>query len=185
MSEKDNSRKKLSTTQIILIVGLTVLVAAVLGVGGLIISRMGEPNSAVTPSISSSGPAFGTGALVATADNATDMIAEIDRKAREGTYEVTMKMVWTFPDGSSPASDAYAANSESNHRPIYFDITMEDGTVIYTSPEIPVGMGIEDITLDVPLEKGSYPCVCTYHLLNDDKTELSSVSVALQIDILA
>jgi len=185
MSEKGTGGRKLSTTQIILLVGIILIFAAVLGVGGLIVSRLGQP--AQTQVVQKSGPADTTvGALVLDSERAEAVIAEMEQKAREGMFDVTMKTIWTFPDGESVASDAYAANAETNWKPIYFDVVLqEDNTVLYTSPELPVGYGIDEIKLDVPLEKGSYPCVCTYHLLNEDKTEASTVSVALQIDVLA
>ena len=183
MSENKTGGKKLSTTQIILIVGIVAILAAVLAVGGLVVSRLGQQDQ---PDAQRSGPAAATaGALVLDSDRVDDIIAQMEQRAKEGMFDVTMKTVWTFPTGRAKASDAYVANSDTNWKPVYVDVALEDGTVVYTSPEIPVGYGIEEIKLDVPLEKGNYPCVCTYHLLNEDKTEATSVSVELQINILA
>lgn len=185
MSEKGTGGRKLSATQIILIIGLGLILAAVIGVGVLVANRL---ELFVAPeSVPLQGPAdTAVGALVLDSERADSIIAEMERKAKEGMFDVTMKTVWTFPDGKSAASDAYAANSASNWKPVYFDVTLqEDSTLVYTSPELPVGYGISEIKLDVPLEKGSYPCICTYHLLNEDKTEATTVSVELQIDILA
>lgn len=184
MSEKNTGGKKLSTTQIILIVGIVVILAAVLAVGGLIVTHLGQQEQ---PALQrSSGPAdTAVGALVLDSERADNLLEQMREKAREGMFDVTMKTTWTFPTGKDAASDAYVANSDTNWKPVYIDVSLEDGTIVYTSPEIPVGYGIEEIKLDVPLEKGTYPCICTYHLLNEDKTETTTVSVELQIDVLA
>jgi hypothetical protein len=48
---------------------------------------------------------------------------------------------------------------------------------------IPVGSHLEDITLDKELDDGTYDCVVTYTLVDDDQNPISTVRVALTIVI--
>jgi hypothetical protein len=52
---------------------------------------------------------------------------------------------------------------------------------IYSSPVLPIGSHLEDITLDKELEDGTYDCVMTYTLVDEDQNPLSSVRVSLTI----
>jgi len=188
MSENGSNGKKLSSTQIILIIGIVVILVAVLGVGGLIAKQLGsQPDPSVPPESTANTPSFGTGTVVMDERNVNDMVRELEEKVREGMYDVKMNMDWTFPNGEAASENAYVANSEANTHPVYFDITLDDGTLIYTSPMIPVGSAVDSIKLDTPLEAGDYSSVCTYHLLKseEDPSELSTVSVAVRITVKA
>lgn len=186
MSEKGSNGKKLSSTQVILIVGIVLILAAVLGVGALVVSRLGQQSSGSEASGSAVTPSFGSGAVVMDDKNVNNMVEEMKRKA-EDRYEVKMSVNWAFPDGESVSEDAYVANTDVNTHPVYFDITLEDGTVVYTSPLIPVGSAVDGIKLDQPLDAGTYSTVCTYHLLQseEDTTEISTVSVVVRITVKA
>lgn len=169
-------KKKLSKTQVVLLAGFGVLLTAVIVIGVLLLLKSQE-----VPATS-----FGAGNVVLDEDNGEDLIAELTRKAAEGQFEVKMNAEWSFPNGASPSTDAYVANSRANRLPVYFEVTLgdnDDSEVIYTSPEIPVGSAVKDITLTKDLPAGDYETVCTYHLLNEDKTVRSSVSVVVRLHI--
>lgn len=57
---------------------------------------------------------------------------------------------------------------------MYFDIVRSyNGENIYSSPIIPIGSHLEDITLNKSLEAGEYGCVLTYHLLDENEVSIS------------
>ena len=178
MAEQTKSKPKLSTTQVILIAGIVVIAAAVVFVGVFVLGKeKTAPDPVPAPA------AFGSGNVVVDEQNMHDIFAELDRKAAEGMFEVKMNATWNFPDGKSPSTDAYVANSKANSLPIYFEVETAGGEIVYTSPEIPVGSAVKDLVLDRPLAAGDYECVCTYHLLNEDKTVRSSVSVVVRLHV--
>lgn len=124
--------------------------------------------------------------VVVTPDNVQQMLAEREEKERipVGSYEVNMNNNWTFPDSKSASTDAYVGNSINNSNVIYFTIALKGSEEdFYTSPYIPVGSQLENVTLDCDLAAGTYDTVLTYHLVDDEYQELSSVSVALEIII--
>ena len=124
--------------------------------------------------------------VVVTEDNVEEVI---DNMAEEefvppGSYNVTMNNTWSFADGSSVSEDAYVENSTSNTNDVYFDITLADTEEkIYSSPVIPIGSHLENIALDKKLEKGSYDCVVTYTLVDEEQKPLSTVRVTLTINV--
>lgn len=178
MAEQTQNKPKLNVTQMILIAGIVVIAAAVVFVGVFVLGKAETvPDPAPVPA------SFGNGNVVVDEQNMNDIFAELDRKAAEGMFEVKMNATWNFLDGKSPSTDAYVANSKANSLPIYFEVETADGEIIYTSPEIPVGSAVKDIVLDHPLGAGNYECVCTYHLLNEDKTVRSSVSVVVRLNV--
>ena len=124
--------------------------------------------------------------LVVTPDNVDELLAE--REEAEitpmGSFEVMMNTTWTFPNSNSASTDAYIANSINNNDTVYFTITLEGSEEpIYTSPYIPVGSRMENVTLDCDLEAGTYDTVLTYHLVDGEYQESSKVAVALEIII--
>ena len=127
-----------------------------------------EPNSVVTP------------------DNVKDLIAALEEEEMTpiGSYEVCMTNSWTFRDSSSASKDAYVMNSLSNQNTVFFTIALEGSAEpFYTSPYIPVGSHVENVTLDGSLEAGTYSTVLTYHLVDSEYQEISEVSVGLEIII--
>ena len=42
---------------------------------------------------------------------------------------------------------------------------------------------MDKITLDSDLDKGSYDCVCTYHLINEENKPVSKVSVGVTVNV--
>lgn len=125
--------------------------------------------------------------VVVTADNAEDIVAEMAQQEyiEPGYYETSMTTEWHFPDGKSASSDAYVANVANNTNDIYFDVVLADdeNQVIYASPVIPRGGELDQITLDTPLEAGSYDCVLIYHLVDEEQNTISTLRVGVTIQI--
>lgn len=124
--------------------------------------------------------------VVVAPENVDEVIAQMEEEAKTpvGSYEVTMNTHWTFPNGKSASSDAFVENSTSNTNMVYFIISLDSsGEEIYRSPYLELGAQLRDITLDKELEKGDYDSIITYHLVDDDFNELSSVSMYMMISI--
>jgi hypothetical protein len=122
--------------------------------------------------------------VVVTPDNVDEVIQQLDKdeQVAPGSYEVTMNTTWNFKDGSSTSDNAYVENSVSNTNDVYFDITLADTDEnIYSSPVIPVGSYLKDIALDKKLDDGTYDCVMTYTLVDEEQNPLSTVRVTMQI----
>jgi hypothetical protein len=73
----------------------------------------------------------------------------------------------------------------SNSNTVNFTVTRNDtGATIYTSPYIPVGSSLSNIKLeDEEMGKGTYPCVVTYHLLDGEYKEVSTVKINISVVI--
>lgn len=124
--------------------------------------------------------------VVVTPDNVEEVLDNMKEEefVAPGSYEVTMNNTWNFADGSSASENAYVENSTSNTNDVYFDVTLADTEEnIYSSPVIPIGSHLENITLDKKLGKGSYDCVVTYTLVDKDQNPLSTVRVSLTINV--
>lgn len=174
-------KNKLTSTQKILIIGMIVLILIVSGFGIALLLKPAAPAA----SDDQSDTVETTGNVIMDDDNFENVIADMQRKAKEGNFRVKMNMAWTFPDGASASPDAYVANSEANHGPVTFQVLLEDtGEVIYTSPELPLGSKVADITLTKDLEPGTYNCICQYQLFTEDKKENGKVAIALTINVL-
>ena len=102
-----------------------------------------------------------------------------------GAYKVNMNTNWVFPDGNSPSSNAYISNDAENLNTVYFTITpaSDPDMILYTSPMLTPGSKLNDITLDKPLSVGIYQAILTYHLVDDDEQEISTVAVNLTISV--
>lgn len=126
--------------------------------------------------------------VLVTSENVEEIIAQQPQEPSEADrYTVTMTTYWNFENGKSASPDAYVENSTDNSHAVYFDIALDDdegdSETIYASPILPVGEHIENIQLDKELEDGIYDCVMTYHLVDDDQKTLSTVDVALTINV--
>ena len=118
---------------------------------------------------------------VVTPSNVEEAIADL-QKSESGYYEVTMNSTWYFEDGSSASSNAYVENSTRNTNDVYFDIVLSDtDETIFSSPTIPVGSHLENITLDKVLEAGTHDCVLTYHLMDENGKNISHLNMTLTI----
>jgi hypothetical protein len=158
----DASPKKahLTTTQIILIVGFVLVIAAVFTV--YLLHRQSTIAETRTP----------TGNLVVNEDNLESITAEIAEKVEKGTFQTHMNVNWRFPSGDKPSSNAVIGNAEANRYPFYFIVTLANsGETVYTSDLIPVGMTLKELILDKALPAGEYNANCTYILVDENGEE--------------
>ena len=119
--------------------------------------------------------------VVVTPSNVAEAVADLS-EGNANFYEVTMNSTWYFEDGASASSNAYVENSKANTNDVYFDIVRSDtDETIFSSPTIPVGSHLENITLDTDLDAGTYDCVLTYHLMDESGKNVSRLNMALTI----
>lgn len=170
-SKQTNASNK-KRGKIILIICILVIIALVGVIAFLLLQRNGNDTAKRN--------------VVVNEENAEDVAAELTSRevTPPGSYEVTMNGTWNFENGAAASSNAYVENSESNTNAVYFDVVRSDtGETIYASPILPVGSHLENITLDEKLPAGTYDCVCTYHLLDEDDNPISRVNVSVTIQI--
>lgn len=123
--------------------------------------------------------------VVVNEDNVEEVIAQMqEQPTAPGYYEVMMNTTWNFPNGEEPSSNAYVKNVETNTNSVYFDVTLADTEeTILASPILPVGSYLDNITLDTVLSAGTYDCLLTYHLLNDENRSIATLKMTLTIVI--
>lgn len=117
-------------------------------------------------------------------DNVEEVKQQLSQPITDAYYKTSMTVDWYFDNGKAVSTSAYVANHEDNTRTVYFDVNLESGDLVYSSPYLPVGEKMEQITLDKDLDAGDYPAVCTYYLVDDDHNVITHVSVAVTIHIL-
>jgi len=119
---------------------------------------------------------------VVTPENIEEILNGKSDSVGAGSYNAIMNSEWVFENGSSASTNAYVENSAANVNDVYFDIVRNDtGETILTSPVIPVGSHLSDITLDKALDAGTYDCTVIYYLLDDNGKTLSQVQISLTI----
>lgn len=119
--------------------------------------------------------------------NVKEQIAALneDEKIPLGSFQINMNNQWTFPTAKSTSADAYVSNYIGNTHSTYFTITLPDNEeILYTSPLIPIGGTLKNISLDSDLSAGKHDAILTYHLLEPDGSEYSTLSVSIEIHIL-
>ena len=164
--QSSNSKK-----QTYIIVALSLLV--VISIGVILFLVLGKDDDVVKD-------VSGGRGTVVTKDNVNEVLKDNSETVQDGYYTTTMSIDWHFKGKES--KDAYVANDTSNTRTVYFDLFLADtNEMIYSSPYIPVGAELDSITLDKELEPGTYKTVLVYHLVDDDKQEISTLSVGLTI----
>ena len=118
-------------------------------------------------------------------ENVEEVKEELSKPVEDAYYTTSMTIDWDFYDGQSVSTNAYVKNSTANKRTVYFDVNLKaTGELVYSSPYLPVGETMNEIMLDVDLDKGDYPAIITYHLVDDDHQEITTVSVAITLHIL-
>lgn len=125
---------------------------------------------------------------IVTPDNVDEIVSQLAEEERTpvGAYEVSMNTEWIFEDGESASANAYVENGINNQNIVYFTITLVDdaeGGDIYRSPYLEIGSSLRDIKLDKDLDPGTYSAIITYHLVDDDLEDLSSVSLYMTITV--
>ena len=122
--------------------------------------------------------------VVVNEDNVEEILSDLGDSVPPGSYQVTMNSTWYFENGTASSNNAYVENAEANENAVYFDVVRSDSDkTIYESPIIPVGKHLNNIKLDKKLSAGTYDCVMTYHLLDDEEESISTVRVNLEIVI--
>lgn len=161
---EQKSKKSITLVLVIAIVAIVIIVALVLFFTK---AKTNKKNVVVTP------------------DNVEEILSDMqDKQVKAGTYEVKMNTTWSFDKGDSASSDAYVENSTANTNDVYFDVVRSDtNETIFTSPIIPVGSHLENITLDKALDAGSYDCVLTYHLLDKNGDTISTLKINVKINV--
>ena len=160
----------------VILVGVVVIGVLV----GVIVMLLNRPEPETEPENRS---------MRATVINEDNVVEEVQRMVEEdyvapGYYEVTQTMDWVFPDGESASTNAYVENAESNTNAVYFDVALRNtAQIIYASPVLPVGTYLDEIVLDTDLDPGSYDCTLTYHLVDDDQNDLSTLTLALMVRV--
>lgn len=124
---------------------------------------------------------------VVTPDNIEDLQHNLSPEdyIPTGSYQINMNTSWIFPDGSSPSLNAYVKNNLENQCPVKLTIALpsNNDAILYTSPVIPAGGQVTKIKLDAALPAGVYEAVATYHLLDENEMEVSTVSMNLTISV--
>lgn len=99
-------------------------------------------------------------------------------------FTVVQNSTWTFPDGNSESTDAFVENDKDNETAFYFDVVADStGELVYSSPVLELGAKIEGFKLDKALDAGDYNCTMTYHLVDEDQKELTTVTVGVTISV--
>ena len=178
MSQSDsvqasNGSRKGKTLYVVLALSAVLIVVLV----GVVVYLLNKPQE--VPEKQDSGEVRAT---VVTPENVDEVKAKQEEKVEGGFYACQMNVEWNFKDSSSASYNAYVANSEYNNHTVYFDLFLSDtNEKIYSSPYIPVGSELKDIKLDANLAAGTYPALVTYHLVDEEKNELSTVTVTVTL----
>ena len=123
-------------------------------------------------------------ATIITKDNVEEVMEKAAEPVEAGYYNCQMNVEWHFKDAAEPSYDAYVANSNINTHTVYFDLTLEDSNeLVYSSPYMPVNSELDEILLTKDLDAGTYPALVTYHLVDEEKNDLSTVSVTVTLII--
>ena len=124
---------------------------------------------------------------VVTPENVDQIISQLEEEEYTpvGYYTATMRPSWTFPSGDEASTNAFVENRANNQNTVYFTVSprSDSNTIWYTSPYIAIGGRLDNIKLDVDLEAGEYDTVITYHLVDEEYNEISSVAFSLPITI--
>ena len=179
----ENTSKK--NTKIIIVIAaviIVVLVGAVVVLATKINSNKNDVGSAEETTAT-------TREVLINEDNVESVAESLFEEENQERIPVThfmtdMTTIWHFPDGKSASTDAYVGNSELNSTAIYFDVARKDNSeIIYSSPVLPLDTELDEITLNTDLDTGSYPCVLTYYLIDDEQKPISKVNVAVEVII--
>lgn len=102
-----------------------------------------------------------------------------------GYYTVSMTNEWHFATSDATSEDAIVRNKDENTNDVYFDVFLEEDekNAIYKSPIIPRGSELEGIKLDTELDAGTYGCVLIYHLIDENKKDVSTLRVGIKVII--
>lgn len=124
--------------------------------------------------------------LVVTEENLDEVLAALSEEDRipVGSYEASMNSEWRFKNGEALSENAYVENTVRNQNTVFFTVALkDDGRVIYKSPYLKPGSTLTGIKLDTALDAGVYDTVLTYHLVDEQNQEVSTVKLSVVITI--
>lgn len=123
--------------------------------------------------------------VIVTPYNVDEIREWLETPVEDAHFTVSMNSDWVFERWNTPSINAHVENSTFNTRTVYFDLVLrETGELIFSSPFLPVGAVLDQVTLNTRLEPGIHPASVVYHLVDDDFNELTSVVVAVTLQIL-
>lgn len=143
---------------------------------------MGETKPSYEPPASSSpSPSVsGSGSIVS--DNDDPQV--IGGSGKSSGFACEQSSSWNFSSPEACSANAYVRNNENNSSPIYFEVRLPDGTLIYKSSVLSVGEEDRGFKLDKILKPGDYTASIIYHILgNTDPGELKETCVTVNIHI--
>jgi len=174
--EEDDAeeKKKSKRKKVLLILGIAVILClAAIAIFLLLRDKFVDIDSGDIP----------TGTMIGL-ENVDDIMKDIEEKVAMGMFETHMNMIWNFPDGRSPSSNAVMGNSASNNFAFWFTVSVS-GDIVFTSGLMPTGTQISEVKLDEPLAEGTYPAVVNINMVQDDGTPIEAnmgISITLIIE---
>lgn len=128
---------------------------------------------------------LGSHSTLVTKENVDEVEDNIEKISADNSYRAIMSVDWTFENGTAKSADAYVENSITNSRTVNFDVHLSStNELIYSSPYLPLGSKLNNITLIKDLDAGDYPALVTYYLVDDDQNVISNVSLAITVHVL-
>ena len=169
-SEKKNNKK-------VIILGISSATIIIL----LVIVIVLFLKKAENPDVNS----LGGHVTLVTKENVDEVEDKIRNVSADDSYHAIMSVEWTFENGSAKSTDAYVENSITNSRTVYFDVNLSStNELIYSSPYLPLGSKLNDITLTKDLDAGDYPALVTYYLVDDDDNVITNLTLAITVHVL-
>ena len=121
-----------------------------------------------------------------TQDNLQAIQGSNSTQAAEGTFDTYMNLNWSFPNGSSPSSNAVLGNSPGNNYPFWFTLKLSNtDEIVLTSGLIPVGMEMAEIRMDVPLPAGEYMAELSINIVDYNGLPKGSVNINIALSVLS
>lgn len=155
-----------------------VLVAALLIAVIFVIYLLLRPEVAGRPMVPEA-----RGVLV-TPDNVVELQEWLQTPIEDAHFTVNMNAEWFFERWNTPSINAHVENSTLNTRTVYLNLILDEtGELLFTSPYMPVGSRLDQVTLNSRLESGSHPATVVYHLVDDYFNEITTVAVAVLLHI--
>lgn len=176
MADKPSEQKQRTTkgNKIVIIVSGVVIIALISVIAVLLLDRKEEHE-----------PDEPKRNVVVNQNNAEEIATEMisQKYVEPGYYSASMTMEWHFETGDAISEDAYVANKIENTNDIYFDVFLADDETdpILQSPVIPRGSELDNISLDKPLDAGTYDCIMIYHLVDEEQNTVSTLRVRFTV----
>ena len=168
---RDASKKKESAKVKALIAVIVVLVVIIAGLIFFFLLRDKGKDQKVTDK-----------PTLITEENADQVLGNLEDDSADTMFNCRMTYNWSF--NGKKSENAYVANTDYNHYPIYFEVRDDDSQkIIYKSATIPVGSEVNGITLEKKLSMGTHPATVIYHLVDEDGKEVSSTAFTITIQV--